>query len=257
MACQTFVSTQCRGLSATAVLTSPTSLAPLVDLGLEVEFQAERGNEVDVSAVILTGPQRSSRQALVSAAAAKPPRRVGSWLVTWRLGDLVLSCQRVRAISAKQFQRSLRVADTRFVVQTGKGPVGLQRALLHPEYYSRVGPCFMLTSQEAGMVGLCPISVHLRPRGGESRLLLDDTILICDGPTLITPGTVSAAELPGVRGFELRIKDTVAGMLSLEPAPAAEFTSEGGFQSPEEYFWTSAAEQELAERLGKLTDRSV
>src|SRR5207237_9983508 len=40
VACQTFVATQGRGLLASAVLASPTSLVPLLDLGLQVEFRA-------------------------------------------------------------------------------------------------------------------------------------------------------------------------------------------------------------------------
>ena len=44
--CKTFVSTQCRGLMASAVVTSPTSLVPLMDLGLVVEFRPDRGSSV-------------------------------------------------------------------------------------------------------------------------------------------------------------------------------------------------------------------
>lgn len=256
VACQSFVSTQCRGLFTTALLTSPTSLAPLADLSLEVEFLAERSRDAETVPITLAGSQRTTRQALLSATAPKPPRRAGSWLVTWRLGDLILSCQRVRSISARQFQRSLKVADTRFVVQTGKGPVTLQRSLAHPEYYSRVGPCFILVSQEAGIAGMCPVAVSARLRDGQSRPMLDDQILISDGPTLLTPGTIHAGDLSQVRGFELRVKETRIGMLSLDPAPEADFTAEGGFRPPDDYFWTSAAEQELASRLGKLTEGS-
>ena len=42
VACLTFVSNQCRGLLASAVLASPTSLVPLLDLDLQVEFRCER-----------------------------------------------------------------------------------------------------------------------------------------------------------------------------------------------------------------------
>lgn len=253
VACQSFVSTQCRGLFAAAQLSSPTCLAPLADLSLEIEFYAERTAEGETAAVTLAGSQLASRQALISTTAPKAPRRVGSWLVTWRLGELVLSCQRIRAISARQFQRSLRVADTRFVIQSGKGAISLQRALPRKES-GRIGPCFMLASQEAGMAGLCPLSVHVRMRDGESRQLMKEQVLITDGPTPVMPGTIPAGEQDRVIGFELRVKDSLAGMLSLEPAPAADFTSEGGFRPPTEYFWTSAAEQELADRLGRLTE---
>ena len=43
VAAQTFVSTQCKDLMASAVLTSPTSLVPLLDLDLQVELRCERG----------------------------------------------------------------------------------------------------------------------------------------------------------------------------------------------------------------------
>ena len=39
VACQTFVSTQCKGLLASSVVTSPTSLLPLLDLEMQVEFR--------------------------------------------------------------------------------------------------------------------------------------------------------------------------------------------------------------------------
>src|SRR5436190_2250822 len=42
VACQTFVSSQCKGFLASAVLTSPISLVPLLDLDLQVEFRCER-----------------------------------------------------------------------------------------------------------------------------------------------------------------------------------------------------------------------
>src|SRR5205085_4426601 len=43
VACQTFVSSQCRGLLASAVLVSPTSLVPLLALDLQVEFPCGGG----------------------------------------------------------------------------------------------------------------------------------------------------------------------------------------------------------------------
>ena len=50
VACQTFVSSQCRGLLANAVLPSPTSLVPLLDLDLQVEFRCERGGAAHADA---------------------------------------------------------------------------------------------------------------------------------------------------------------------------------------------------------------
>src|SRR5262249_57847172 len=46
VACQTFVSTQCRGVIASALLSAANSLAPVADLNLHVEFRSEPGNTV-------------------------------------------------------------------------------------------------------------------------------------------------------------------------------------------------------------------
>src|SRR5581483_7667351 len=44
--CQTFVNTQCHCLQASAVLASPTSLAPLADLSLRVELCRDDGDVI-------------------------------------------------------------------------------------------------------------------------------------------------------------------------------------------------------------------
>jgi hypothetical protein len=55
-------------------------------------------------------------------------------------------------------------------------------------------------------------------------------ILITDGPTLVVPGTLDSKDLDEVCGFELRVKKTLLGALSLQGSPAAEFSCEGGFK---------------------------
>ena len=47
VACQAFVISQCRGLFASAVLTSPTSLAPLVDLDFHLDWRPEGEGEAE------------------------------------------------------------------------------------------------------------------------------------------------------------------------------------------------------------------
>ncbi len=103
------------------------------------------------------------------------------------------------------------------------------------------------------MAGLCTLSVH--PRSAEGKpcpAIFQETILITDGPTVIAPGTLSSEELQPLSGFELRLKDQVIGYLSLLPAPTARFDGEGSFHAPQEYIWSSSAEHELKERMGKL-----
>ena len=253
VACQTFVSTQCRGLTAGAVLSSPTSLLPLQDLGVQVEFRTERRGSICTAAASLTASQLTGRQALVSVVPKKFPRRIGAGKATWKVGDRVLAQTAFRAVSQRTFQRSLRVTDTRFLVQMGNAALSLQRRLPPVEPSDRVGPCFLVASREAGMAGLCPFQVRAQVNGAVQPPLLHElNVLVTDGPTLVAPGTLPMSDLQQVTGFELRLKDQVLGTVMLSPAPAAKFTSEGGFQAPEDFVWTSAAEDELTLRLNKL-----
>lgn len=256
VACQTFVGVQCRGLTAGALLSCPiSSLVPLLDLGLHVEFRSDRGSVHDVPATF-SSSQLAGRQAIVSVAFPKIPRRRGTWSATWMLGDYPLATQSVRAISQREFQKSLRVADTRFVVQTEKQGTVLTRHLPPLQEDMRVGPCFLVASKEPGMAGICVLEVRaLVPEAIRPPLLQEDELLITDGPTMFVPGTLDAADLKQVTGFELRLKDQVLGTLSLCPAPSATFTSEGGFKPPPDFNWSVAAEDELGERLSRLMER--
>jgi hypothetical protein len=254
VACQTFVASQCRGLMASAVLLSPTSLVPLLDLPLRVEFRSERTGAVCNVPVQLSSSQLATRQALVTGVPHRIPKRLGAWTATWVLGDRPLAAQRIKAISLTHFQRSLRVCDTRFVVQT-KGQVYLRRqvpALLGDE---RVGPCFLLASREPGMAGLCKLKVSAQV-GGDKKppLQFEQEALITDGPTMFAPGTVRGDELDQVGAFDLRLKRRLLGSISLSPSPSATFNAEGAFKAPDDYLWSAGAEEELNERLGKLID---
>ncbi|MBL8792611.1 MAG: hypothetical protein JNM56_01770, partial [Planctomycetia bacterium] len=167
VACQTFVSTQCKGLTATTVLTSATSLAPLADVGLRVEFRAEKGGTSFSETATLTSSQLAGRQTLVSVTPAKVARKIGDWSVNWLAGDLLLHTQRFRSVPLRSFQRSLRISDTRFLIQKADGELSLHRHLPPLEDDDRIGPCFLLASGEAGMAGLSDIAVHAVVKGAE------------------------------------------------------------------------------------------
>src|SRR5438132_834433 len=79
VACQTFVSTQCKGLLASAVLTSPTSLVPLADVDFHVDFRSEPNGSAISVPVRLSSTQLTGRQALLTVAPHKHPRRIGNW----------------------------------------------------------------------------------------------------------------------------------------------------------------------------------
>jgi hypothetical protein len=255
VACNTFVSTQCRGLSASALLRGATSLAPLIDLGLHVEFRCERDGSVCDVPVPLCGTQLAGREALVTAVPRRFPKRMGSWTATWLVGDRVLATHRVRAISQRLFQKSLRVVDSRFLVATEKEGVSLRRQVPPLTEIRRAGPCFLVSSREPGMAGYCTLQVHAQVPGSVAPpALLEQKVLITDGPTMFTPGTLDAEDLAQVSAFELRLKNQVLGVASLCPVPVAAFTNEGGFRAPADFVWTTAAEEELSERLSRLMD---
>jgi hypothetical protein len=228
---------------------------PLVDLDLQVEFRCERSGSSTRVPVRLCSSQLGGRQAPIIVVPRRHPRRLGAWVATWTLGDRALASQRVRGISQRHFQRSLRVSDTRFVVQPCKGGVHLARQVPPLEQAGRVGPCFLVSSGEPGMAGLCRLQVTAQVPGAvQPPLLLEQEVLITDGPTTVAPGTLDAADLRQVSGFELSIRGQVLGVLSLCPAPAATFTSEGGFKPPHEFTWSAAAEEEMTERLNRLLE---
>jgi hypothetical protein len=255
VACQTFVATQCQGLIATAMLTSPTSLAPLLDTDLTVEFKNERGGSSQTVPARLCSSQLAGRHALVTVAPRRFPRRIGSWLVTWMLADRPLATHRVRAISTRAFQRSLRVLDTRFVLRWPKGNVTVARQVPPNEKPARVGPCFLVGSREPGMAGICQLQVHAQVPGSvQPPLLFEGEILVTDGPKEFAPGTLDLADMAQLAAFELSLKGQALGVLSLCPAPTANFTAEGGFKPPHDYAWSAAAEEELTDRLNRLLD---
>jgi hypothetical protein len=203
--------------------------------------------------VRLCTSQLGGRQALLTVVPKAFPKKVGVWTAEWVVADRVLATQRLRSISARTFQKSLRISDTRYVVRTHEGEMRLERQAGELAAVERLGPCFLVCSREAGMAGLCTVQVRAQVPGSvRPPLLLEQEVLISDGPTLVAPGTLDAGDLAQVRGFELSVKGQSLGVLPLQPAPEATFTSEGGFHSAPEFVWSQAADRELSQRLNRL-----
>lgn len=253
VSCQTFVATQCRGVTATAMLHSPTSLVPLLDLGLRVEFRPDRGVAQVVPAQLCSS-QLADRQALASVVPRRLPRRIGAWTVTWLAGDRPLASQRVHAIGQRAFHRSLRISDTRFVVQMAGGEVRVSRSLPPLESVARVGPCFLVSSKEPGMAGLCTLQTRAQVTSPPAPPMHEQEVLVTDGPVVVAPGTLAAADVARVNAFELKLKSHSLGLLPLTPVPAATFTSEGGFKVATDFAWSTSADEELNDRLARLIE---
>jgi len=252
VAAQTFPATQNRGLVTSLVLRSAGPLAPLADVGVEVEFAAEDTPKVVVQ-VPLSASQLASKEALLTAVAPKVPRRAGPITVIWRVGGQVVHIHRLTAVTLKRFLESLRVSDARYVIADHSGTIRVVRLTPPMADVARIGPCFLVASREPGAAGYLNVQVTaVVPGAVQSPVLLEERILLTDGPTVVAPGLVAVSDLGTATGFELRHKGRVLGVLSFSPVPEANFTSEGGFVAPPEFAWTTSAEDELAERLGKL-----
>jgi hypothetical protein len=161
----------------------------------------------------------------------------------------------VRGISRHQFQKSLRVIGTRFVFQAADGAVTLARTMPQGDRPHRIGPCYFVSSREAGMAGLCPLRVTAQVAGAvRPPLLWEQDVLVTDGPTIVAPGTLDATDLEQATAFDLSLRGKSMSLLPMRPAPSASFNSEGGFAPPQEFTWTSAADEELDQRLERLLE---
>src|SRR5262249_25486941 len=152
------------------------------------------------------------------------------------------------------FHKSLRVSDTRFVVGNGKS-VQLRRQVPASAETSRLGPCFLVSSGEPGMAGLCTLHVTAQVPGAvRPPMLLEQQILITEGRGVLGAGRVAVPDR-GQRGpFELGLRSRVRGVLSLCPGPPATSNAEGASKAPADFAWPAAAEEELNDRLTRLLD---
>ncbi len=242
----------CRGLLATAVLRSPYRLAPAGDLGLSAVFRCERTGRTFEVAVPFTAEQRNATEALVAALCPCVPRRPGWWSVTWRAGDWELATERLEAVSVARFEEGVRLLDARFAVVEKGEPVRLVRQPPVPGTFDRIGPCFLVVAEQ-GTAGLASLAVQtVSPGGSEPISLPVQEVLLTDAPLAFMPGLLEAVALGRVGGFELRLNGRVLGVSSLSPVPPAALTAEGGFKPPPDFPWTTAGEDELRERLGRL-----
>ncbi len=156
VACQTFVASQCRGLLANAILTSPTSLARCSISSFKWSFAASAVGRAIERPLVCPALNWPAVRTLIAVMPQRHPRRIGGWTATWLLGDRPLATQRIRAISQQQVHPL-----TSLIGHAVRGP-GRQRPLAFwrgrrfavRKEPVRVGPCFLVSSSEPGMAGL-------------------------------------------------------------------------------------------------------
>jgi hypothetical protein len=277
VACQTLTQGQFCGLSAGAILVSPTSLVPLSDYHLRVEFVDRATGCTENTLMPLSGAQLLRKEASLSVVLPPWPQRVGSCCLRWLLGDRLLAHCELRVISPAAFQQSLYLAVGRFLAQ-GKDGAALYRYhsfdglafAKHPlpergearaekgpasEVTKGMRPCFLIASREPGMAGLCALEVRVQFRDPNYRpQAIKDEIMATDRPSLFVPDLTPIADLQQVRSYELFSKGQFLGALQVSPTPAAAFTGEGGFRAAADFDWTPFNEDELFDRLEKLME---
>jgi hypothetical protein len=201
----------------------------------------------------LTAAQLARGEAVVAAACPEPARRAGGWWVSWVAGDRTLAAQRLQAIPAARFEAGVRLLETRFALLDAGG--GLRTMKLPPSLVgaSSVGPCFVLGNCEAGAAGVCRFEV-LGVSGGDPYPLIvrEAEAVVTDSPTVFVPALFDPADGGRISGFELRLRGRLLGVASLRPVPTAAINAEGGFTPPADFAWTSAADDELMDRLRRL-----
>jgi hypothetical protein len=249
-----FVPERCEALVAAAVLRCPTALAPVTELGLRVQFREESTGAAHTVPVALHGAQLARTETVVAAVCPEPPRAPGTWWVTWTAGERVLAAHRVHALPAEQFESGVRVLETRFAVAGAGGPVRTTKVPPGPGGADRIGPCFVIAGGEPGAAAVCRFEVTGVSTGGlEAVLWRAAEVVVTDAPTVFVPALFELDQLARVTGFELRLHGRLLGIASLRPVPAAALDGEGGFAPPPDFAWSSAADDELADRLKRLS----
>jgi hypothetical protein len=250
--CRAMVASQCRGLLACGLLRSPTSLLPLLDLDLRVEFTDLGSGRCQRLPLSLTRSQLTGTEALLSAAPRGWPAPGEVWSVCWLVAGRCLAEGTIRALSRQDFCQSLGLVDARYACERVDGIRAFTPYLPAREGLCQVGPCFRLASREPGAAGFCPLELHTVFKDpGRLPEVFRQEVLVTDAPSPFLPPLLSAEEFEQVATLELLCEGRPLGALP-GCRPVVRFTSEGGFMEPAAYDWTPVAEQELADRLERL-----
>jgi hypothetical protein len=252
--CQAVVASQLRGLLACGVLVSPTSLAPLLELDMAVEFTNDRTGAVGRVAPVLGGSQLAGRRAVLGATPPGAPREGEAWEVRWLVAGRCLAQSRLRALSLDEFQQSLDLVDARYAYRAATGPTAFRPHLPPRGTLRYVGPCFRLASADPGAAGVCPLALRIRFKD-PARLpyVVRQDVLVTDGPSTFMPLLFTSQEFEQMTTFEVLIEGRPHGSLP-GCRPVLRFTGEGGFTDLTEFDWTPVAAEELQERLSRLME---
>jgi hypothetical protein len=253
--CQAIVEGQCRGLLATAMLRSPTSLLPILGLNPVLEFTTEHSRRPQLAPLTLTSQQLASREAIVSINLPPQAWWDGKTVLRWNIAERTLAVDRIRTVSAESYRNSLFAVDARYVHYARDGALSFGRYPFLADATCRVGPCFLIATHESGLAGLHSFVVRVQYKdAGLPPDYLEQEVLVTNGPSLFIPMTTTPERFQQISTFDLFSQGEQLAQLSVCTRDTTTFTSEGGFTVPAEYPWTAVAEAELADHLRKLME---
>lgn len=256
--CEAYLSAQGKAVLAGGVLSSPTSLAPLAGQDLRVELIDEKAGAAQTVVSRLTAGQLAQRETLWQTLLPKRPRRSGSCQLQWAVGDRVLARKELRALARRAVPSLLECRGSQFVRKRADGTVELLRRFAAAGPDDWVSVVFLVAAKEPGLALTAPVQVFLRRKDGlrDALPLLHEELLATDGPTPVVPPLLTPADLKEAASFELVCQGALIGHASASPTPEASFTSEGGYRgTTEEFPWSPTADEELRDRLRKLTEK--
>ena len=171
VACQSYVVTQAKGAVASAVLSSATSLVPLVHLQPTLEVQVEDRTAPLRLPLTLSGKQLAARQALVSAAIPKTSLK-HNWTAAWVVAGRVLAQQDSATGSARLLRwRLLRLIGVRYLVEGPDGTMQARLGFAATQNLPTPGTVLHPGHAEPGLAGRCEF--HMRFVERVARCALD------------------------------------------------------------------------------------
>ena len=241
VAAESVVARQCRGLVAALTLRHDSGLTPLTALGVGATYA--RPGAVPLTTPVELDLARLAGNSVTLAVALPSPGR-GRAAVIWRVGGAAVASNVVVGTTFGRFRDGVRVAESGFVLDAA----GTAQAVRHPppRFEGAVGPRFALAGTP-GHAGRVRYEVRATGRDGP---IWSGTALVTGEPTPLPLGLVPGGA--DLAGFELRVGGQLLGTVLARPVPSATFTAEGKFAPPPDFPWTSAADDELGDRLGRL-----
>ncbi len=202
------------------------------------------------SASVAVAESAFARRRLDLAVQLPGPLPPGQSRFAWSVGGSAVARTTLVGLSRRRFRDSIRLVEVGFALERN-GERAAVRAL-PPQYRGPAAPRFVVKSGLSGAAGVAPFAVRPTGPAPPTGAGWAVAIVVGDRDAEVSPALSEMPPNPAWTGFELRLGPRALGQAALCPVPSARIDAEGGFKPPPEFDWSSAADDELLERLAKL-----